>query len=69
MDNEMKAWLEDTLRYILENNSDKIAFVGQSGNGEIFTAYFGVDCAKKVEFASHIQVDAMMDVIKEEDDE
>lgn len=60
---DLAVWLEDVVRRILEKNADGIAFVAQSNDGETFTAYFNVGPCRKVELASHIQIDAMRDVI------
>lgn len=60
---ELAEWLEDVVRHILEKNCDGIAFVAQSKDGETFTAYFNCGCCRKVEFASHMQIDSMREVI------
>lgn len=69
----LAAWLEDVVRHIMEKNVDGIAFVAQSNDGETFTAYYNCGCCRKMEFASHIQVDSMREVIeinrRDEDDE
>lgn len=68
------AWLEDSVRHIMENDTDGIAIVAQSGDGELFTAYYNVGCCRKMKFAAHIQIDAVHDVleangyVKEDDD-
>lgn len=61
---ELAEWLEDVVKHILEKNADGIAFVAQSNDGETSTAYYHVGCCRKMELASHIQVDAMRDVIQ-----
>lgn len=60
---ELAEWLEDCVKHILEENADGIAFVAQSVDGETFTAYYNVGPWRKVELASHIQIDAMREVI------
>lgn len=70
----LAAWLEDSVRHIMEDNMDGIVIVAESRDGEFFTAYYNVGCCRKMEFASHIQIDAVHDVleangyIKEDDD-
>lgn len=61
---ELAEWLEDVVKHILEKNCDGIAFVAQSNDGETFTAYFNCGCCRKVEFASHMQIDSMREVIE-----
>lgn len=61
---ELAEWLEDVVRHIAEKNCDGIAFVAQSNDGETFTAYYNCGCCRKVEFASHIQIDSMREVIE-----
>ena len=62
------------MRHIMENDTDGIAIVAKSGDGELFTAYYNVECCRKMEFASHMQIDAVHDVLeangymKEDDD-
>lgn len=58
------AWLEDAVRHIMEGGMDGIAIVSQSRDGELFTAYYNVGCCRKMEFASHIQIDAVHDVLE-----
>lgn len=60
---EMAEWLEDVVRHIIEKNAEGIAFVAQSNDGETFTAYFNCGPCRKVELASHMQIDAMREVI------
>lgn len=60
---ELTEWLEDVVKHIMEKNADGIAFVAQSDDGETFTAYYDAGPCRKVEFASHIQIDAMREVI------
>ena len=60
---ELAEWLEYVVKHILEKNADGIAFVAQSVDGETFTAYYNVGPCRKVELASHIQIDAMREVI------
>ena len=61
---EMAEWLEDVVRHIIEKNADGIAFVAQSNDGETFTAYFNCGCCRKLEFASHLQIDSMREVVE-----
>ena len=60
---ELTEWLEYVVKHIMEKNADRIAFVAQSDDGETFTAYYNAGPCRKVEFASHIQIDAMREVI------
>ena len=60
---ELTEWLEDVVKHIMEKNADRIAFVAQSDDGETFTAYYNAGPCRKVELASHIQIDAMREVI------
>ena len=60
----LTEWLEDVVKHIMEKNADGIAFVAQSDDGETFTAYYNCGCCRKVELASHIQMDEMRDVIE-----
>ena len=70
----LAAWLEDSVRHIMEDHMDGIAIVAESRDGVFFKSYYNVGCSRKMEFASHIQVDAVHDVleangyIKEDDD-
>lgn len=61
---DLAEWLEDVVRHILEKNADGVAFVMQSNDGETFTAYYNCGCCRKVEFASHLQIDSMREVIE-----
>lgn len=61
---ELCEWLEDVVKHIIKKNADGIAFVAQSNDGETFTAYYNCGCCKKVEFAAHMQIDSMRDVIE-----
>ena len=63
-DKALCKWLEDAVRMIMERNAVSIVLVAQLKDGEILTAYKNAGAAKKTELASHIQVDAMMDVIE-----
>lgn len=60
---ELAEWLENVVRHIMEKNCDGIAFVAQSNDGETLTAYFNCGPCRKVELASHVQIDAMREVI------
>ena len=60
---ELAEWLEDVVRYIMEKNCDGIAFVAQSNDGKTFTAYFNCGPCRKVELASHVQIDGIREVI------
>lgn len=61
---DLAEWLEDVVRHIVEKNCDGIAFVAQSNDGETFTAYYNCGCCRKVEFAAHMQIDSMREVIE-----
>ena len=61
---EMAEWLEDVVRQKKKKNADGIAFVAQSNDGETFTAYFNCGCCRKLEFASHLQIDSMREVVE-----
>lgn len=61
---DLAEWLEDVVRHIIEKDCNGIAFVAQSNDGETFTAYYNCGCCRKIEFASHMQVDSMRDVIE-----
>lgn len=61
---DLVEWLEDVVKRILEKNADGIAFVAQSNDGETFTAYYNCGCCRKLEFASHLQVDSAREVIE-----
>ena len=71
---DLCAWMEDAVRHIMEHDTDGIAIVAQSRDGVFFTSYYNVGCCRKMEFASHIQIDAVHDVleangyVKEDDD-
>lgn len=68
---DLAEWLEDVVKHIVEKNCDGIAFAAQSNDGETFTAYYNCGCCRKVEFASHMQIDSMREVIeanKEQDE-
>ena len=61
---DLAEWLEDVVRHIVEKNCDGIAFVAQSNDGEKFKAYYNCGCCRKVEFAAHMQIDSMREVIE-----
>lgn len=70
----LAAWLEDSVRHIMEDGMDGIAIVAENRDGVFFTSYYNVGCSRKMEFAAHIQIDAVHDVlgangyVKEDDD-
>lgn len=71
-DKDLAEWLEDVVRHILEKKANGIAFVAQSDDGETFTAYYNCGCCRKVEFAAHMQIDSVREIIeanREEDGE
>lgn len=61
---ELAAWLEDTVRKILEKNADGVVFVAQLPDGAALTSYYHAGPCRKVELASHIQIDAMLEAMK-----
>ena len=63
-DQELASWLEDTVRKIMEEKADGVAFVAQLQNGTICTSYFRTGPCRKVEFASHIQIDAVLEAMR-----
>ena len=65
-DNEFTEWLEDTVRYLYEKSPNGVAFVAQSDDGTTYCSYYNCGCCRKLEFASHIQLDAIRDVAEAE---
>lgn len=61
---ELAAWLEDTVRKIMEQNADGVVFVAQLQDGSVLTSYYHAGPCRKVELASHIQIDAMLEAMK-----
>lgn len=65
---ELAEWLEDTVRKIMEEKADGIIFVAQMKDGGVFTSYFHAGPCRKVELASHIQIDAVLEAMKMKED-
>ena len=63
-DKALAAWLEDTVRKIMEEKADSVAFVAQLKDGVFCTAYFNAGPCRKMEFASHIQIDAVLEAMR-----
>jgi len=61
---ELAAWLEDTVRKILEQNADGVVFVAQLQDGAVLTSYYHAGPCRKVELASHVQIDAVLEAMK-----
>jgi hypothetical protein len=57
----LTEWLEDVVRVLMSENVVSGAFVAKLENGSTYTAYFHAGCCDKVELASHIQADAILD--------
>lgn len=53
-----------TVRKILEKNADGVVFVAQLPDGAVLTSYYHAGPCRKVELASHIQIDAMLEAMK-----
>ena len=60
---KLAEWLENCVRQIMEGEATSGVFAAKLKNGSVHTAYFHVGCCEKVELASHIQADAMLDAI------
>jgi hypothetical protein len=65
---ELAEWLEDTVRKIMEEKADGIIFVAQMKDGGVLTSYFHAGPCRKVELASHIQIDAVLEAMKMKED-
>lgn len=65
---ELAEWLEDTVRKIMEEKADGIIFVAQMKDGGVLTSYFHAGPCRKVELASHIQIDAALEAMKMKED-
>ena len=65
---ELDEWLEDTVRKIMEEKADGIIFVAQMKDGGVLTSYFHAGPCRKVELASHIQIDAVLEAMKMKED-
>ena len=65
---ELAEWLEDTVRKIMEEKADGIIFVAQMKDGGVLTSYFHAGPCRKVEMASHIQIDAILEAMKMKED-
>lgn len=59
----LAEWLESCVRQIMEGEATGGVFAAKLKNGSVHTAYFHVGCVEKVALASHVQADAMLDVI------
>lgn len=57
-------WLADALATIAEMGAKKIAIVGIAPDGQsVFTGYTNMTMGDKAVAATHIQADAMLDVV------
>lgn len=65
---ELAEWLEDTVRKIMEEKADGIIFAAQMKDGGVLTSYFHAGPCRKVEMASHIQIDAVLEAMKMKED-
>ena len=65
---ELAEWLEDTVRKIMEEKADGIIFGAQMKDGGVLTSYFHAGPCRKVELASHIQIDAVLEAMKMKED-
>ncbi len=64
MDSERLEWLEDVVKSIFERKPRAMAFVSILEDGYVLTAYYGANAQDKAGFASNIQADVVMDIIK-----
>lgn len=60
---ELFAWLEESLKALVDENPVSAAVVGINDKGETLTGYFHADAQQKAVFAHHINSDAMLDVV------
>jgi hypothetical protein len=69
--NTPEGFIQEACEKILsgEVKAEKIALVVQSSDGYVLTGYYNCGVADKQYLASHIQVDAMWGVVKENRDQ
>lgn len=60
---ELFAWLEQSLKALVDGNPVSAAVVGINDKGETLTGYFHADAQAKAIFAHNINADAMLDVV------
>lgn len=58
---ELAEWLENIVRHIMETNPKSIALVAQEDG--TLTGYYNCGYCKKLEFASHIQMDSIREIL------
>lgn len=58
------AWLEESLRKMYEAKHTSVCLACIDENGDVMTAYYDSDCRDKILVANSIQMDAVMDVIR-----
>lgn len=63
-DDALEAWLEDAIKTLIQVKPTQICLAARTGNGETLTAYYMCDAEDKALIASHIQADAMLDVLE-----
>lgn len=63
-DIELAAWAEDTIRFLIENDVDKAAFVMTLRNGNTATSYFNADAEDMAVFAHNINADVVLEIVK-----
>lgn len=58
------AWMEESLKTIMETGAGKICVAAILPDGDVFTGYYNADATDKALFAHNIQSDVTMDIIK-----
>ena len=57
------SWLEDAVRGLIENKATVIAIAAGVQNDQVLTMYYNCGMAEKALLATHINGDAMMDMV------
>ena len=58
------AWLEESLRVLIESGSERICIAGMTEDGKVYTGYYNCNVSDKALFAHYIQTDAFMEEIR-----
>ena len=61
---EEAAWLEESLRKIYESDPKAVCVAAVLDTGDVLTGYSNCEASDKLNIASAIQMDGVMDVIR-----
>lgn len=57
------AWLEEIVSELLKLNVESIAIAAITGDGLVFTAYYGADATDMAVMATHINADGLLEMV------